>query len=139
MRGKRSLITDQRGAVAFEMPFIYAFSMLSFRCQSTWPQRVSSGFRVRGVARVRSSIQYDPPPDVTSAATWTSTAPGRFQVSDFQFPADLRGHRSCVLRGEHREPQVLFLLTSALAPMILSSVLCSPSCAYTLSYSERFQ
>lgn len=144
MRRKCSLITDQRGAVAFEMPFIYAFLMLSLLLPLV--DLAAAGFKwISASEALRAfgqSIQYDPPPDVTSASTWTSTAiakaDSRYPISNFRL---ICGDTGAVCSAANTaSPKYYSYSTSVtLAPMILNSVLCSPSCTYTLSYSERFQ
>src|SRR5258708_4210119 len=90
LRHRESFITDERGVAAFEMPFIFLFLMLGllfpladvaiagFQYTSAWEALRAFG----------QSIQYAPPPDVTSASTWTSNAlakavPG-YPISNFQ-------------------------------------------------------
>ena len=70
-----TLLSDQRGAVAFEMPIVWLFMMMSlllpladvaiagFQFVSAWEALRAFG----------QSIQYDPPPDVTNASGWTSS------------------------------------------------------------------
>ena len=82
------LLSDQRGAVAFEMPIVWLFLMMSlllpladvaiagFQFISAWEALRAFG----------QSIQYDPPPDVTNASGWTSSklatqADPRFPIS----------------------------------------------------------
>src|SRR3569832_2336382 len=87
---RHSLIADQRGAVAFEMPIVFALMIFSL----IFPladiavagfQYVSAQQALRAFGQ---SIQYSLPPDVTNASTWSSTAiakadPG-FPISNFQ-------------------------------------------------------
>ena len=71
-----SLIADQRGAVALEMPIVYFFLMFSllfplgdvaiagFQYISAWESLRAFG----------QYLQYNPPPDVTNASGWISSA-----------------------------------------------------------------
>ena len=71
-----TLLSDQRGAVAFEMPIVWLFLMLSlllpladvaiagFQFISAWQALRAFG----------QSIQYAPPPDFTNASDWASSA-----------------------------------------------------------------
>ncbi|MBR0690085.1 hypothetical protein JQ594_29540 [Bradyrhizobium manausense] len=145
MRRKRSFIADQRGTVAFEMPFIYIFLILSllfpladvavasFQYISAWQALRAFG----------QSIQYSPPPDVTNSATWASTsiakADSSYPISNFKL---ICGDSSAVCSsGNTASPMYYSYSTSiTLAPIVLKSVLCvGGNCTYTLAYSERFQ
>ncbi|MCC8939904.1 hypothetical protein H8A99_26425 [Bradyrhizobium sp. Arg68] len=141
---KASFLRDQRGAVAFEMPFVYVFlimvlllpladlAMAGFSFVSAWESLRAFG----------QSIQYDPPSDLGNSATWKSTAIGkadsRYPISNFRLicgdaDADCSGTNTA-------SPKYYSYSTSiTLAPMVLTTLLCDPSCTYTLSYSERFQ
>ena len=141
---KRAFISDERGAVAFEMPLIYLFlitglllpmadiAIAGFRFVSAW-----GALRAFG-----QSIQYNPPPDVTNASSWASTAAGK---ADSRFPIGnlkvLCGESNAVCTGANTASPKYYSYTTSvtLAPMVLTSVLCATSCTFTLSYSERFQ
>ena len=113
MSHKNSFIADQRGAVAFEMPIVWLFLMMSlllpladvaiagFQFISAWEALRDFG----------QSIQYDPPPDVTNASGWTSSklakADPRFPIQ--QFSTRLRRCECCLLRKQHCFAQVLFI------------------------------
>src|SRR5215470_1996460 len=89
-RHKDSFMADQRGAVAFEMPIVWLFLMMSlllpladlaiagFQFISAWEALRAFG----------QSIQYNPPPDVTNASAWTSSALAkadpRFPIQQFK-------------------------------------------------------
>ncbi|WP_456755543.1 MULTISPECIES: hypothetical protein [unclassified Bradyrhizobium] len=142
MKGKRGLIADQRGAVAWEMPFVYAFLMLSlllplvdmalagFKWISAWESLRAFG----------QSIQYDPPPDVTNASSWTSAALAKadsnYPISNFQLNC---GSAVCSSTNTAIPKYYSYSTSVTLTPMVLRSVLCSSSCTYTMYYSERFQ
>ena len=96
MSHKNSFIADQRGAVAFEMPIVWLFLMMSlllpladvavagFQFVSAWEALRAFG----------QSIQYDPPPDVTNASGWTSSklakADPRYPINNFNSFAAMR-------------------------------------------------
>jgi hypothetical protein len=142
---KVSFIADQRGAVAFEAPFVYIFLIISlllpladvavagFQYISAWQALRAFG----------QSIQYSPPPDVTNASSWTSTAVAKadpkYPISNFQLICgDLQAVCSS---GNTKSPMYYSYTTSVtLAPILLNSALCTNgNCTYTLPYSERFQ
>ena len=142
----RSLIRDQRGAVSFEMPFVSLFlimllllpladmAMAGFKFVSAWESLRAFG----------QAIQYDPPSDLSSTTTWQSTAIGkadsRYPISNFQIICGDGGAVCTAANAPTASIKYFSYSTSiTLTPMVLSSVLCSPSCTYTLSYSERFQ
>jgi hypothetical protein len=133
---KESFISDQRGAVALEMPIVWLFMMMSlllpladlaiagFQFVSAWQALRAFG----------QSIQYNPPPDVTNTGAWKSTLPttvAGYPISNLQVVVD--------------GPIKYYSYTTAvtLSPMVLGSVLCTSSnanhCSFTLPYSERFQ
>ena len=72
-----TLLSDQRGAVAFEMLIVWLFMMMSlllpladvavagFQFISAWQALRAFG----------QYIQYHPPPDVTNTSSWTSALP----------------------------------------------------------------
>jgi hypothetical protein len=148
MRRKNSFIADQRGAVAFEMLFVFGFMILSlllpladvaiagFQYVSAWEALRAFG----------QSIQYAPPPDVTSASSWTSSAlakavPG-FPISNFQLVCgDTKS--VCSTTNTVSPKYYSYTTTVTLAPILLTSVLCTSGnanpCTFTLPYSERFQ
>ncbi|MCC8964651.1 hypothetical protein H8A95_20610 [Bradyrhizobium sp. Pear76] len=143
---KHSLIRDQRGVVAFEMPFVFFFlfvvillplvdlAIAGFQYITAWEALRAFG----------QSIQYDPPPDVTNAATWQSTALAkadtRYPISNFQlFCVDTSTPTPCSSANTNAPTKYYSYSTSfTLAPMVLRS-LCGSSCTITLYYSERFQ
>jgi hypothetical protein len=145
---KSRFIRDQRGAVAFEMVFVYSFllfslllpladlAMAGFKFISAWQS-------LRGFGQ---SIQYNPPPDVTSPGAWVTTAKGkadsRYPISTIQVICGDAG--AACSAGNLASPKYYSYTTSVtLAPMVLKSVLCTSTaanpCTFTLPYSERFQ
>jgi hypothetical protein len=145
MSRKESFIADRRGAVAFELPVVYLFMLLTillpladiaiagFRYISAWEA-------LRGFGQ---SIQYSPPADVTSASSWTTSALAKadpkFPISNFQL---LCGNSNAVCSSTNTGAPKYYSYTTTitLAPMVLKSILCpGGNCTYTLPYSERFQ
>lgn len=143
---KASFLRDQRGAVAFEMPFVFFFlimllllpladmAMAGFQFVSAWESLRAFG----------QSIQYDPPSDLGNTSSWTSTAIGRadsrYPISNLQLICGDAG-AVCTAANAPTSPIKYYSYSTSitLTPMVLRSVLCSDSCTYTLSYSERFQ
>ncbi|MGY3446409.1 hypothetical protein [Bradyrhizobium sp. USDA 4473] len=151
-KSRRSLIADQCGAVAFEMPIIFLFLMTVILLPLA--DLALAGFQyVSAFAALRAfgqSIQYSTPPDVTNAnSTWVTTAVAkadpRFPINSLQFRC---GDTYAVCDSTNSAPSkpkyFYYSTTITLTPMVLKSALCnsgstSNSCAYTLYYSERFQ
>jgi hypothetical protein len=144
-----TLLSDQRGAVAFEMVIVYGFMMFSLLLPLADVaiagfQYISAWGALRAFGQY---IQYDPPADVTSASTWASTASAkadpRFPISNLQV---LCGDANAVCSSSNvSAPVKYYSYTTAVtfAPMVLRSVLCTSSganpCTFTLFYTERFQ
>lgn len=146
MSRKGSFIADQRGAVALEMPAVYLFMFLGllvpladvaiagFQYISAWQALRAFG----------QSIQYSPPPDVTNASDWTTSALAK---ADTRFPIPtiqlLCGLSTCAATPTASPKYYSYTTTVTLAPMVLRKVLCTNGganpCSFTLTYSERFQ
>jgi hypothetical protein len=141
---KDSFIANQRGAVAFEMTFVYLFLVMSlllpladvaiagFRYISAWQALRAFG----------QYIQYNNPPDPTSPGTWASalqkTISG-YTIGNIQVMCG-DANAVCSSGNITSTPKYFaFSTTVTLAPIVLRSVLCPSSCTYTLTYSERFQ
>jgi hypothetical protein len=141
---KDSFIANQRGAVAFEMTFVYLFLVMSlllpladvaiagFRYISAWQALRAFG----------QYIQYNNPPDPTSPGTWASglqkTISG-YTIGNIQLMCG-DANTVCSSGNVTSTPKYYtFSTTVTLAPMVLRTVLCPSSCTETLSYSERFQ
>jgi Flp pilus assembly protein TadG len=145
---KRSLMADQRGAVAFEMPFVYFFLMFSllfpladvgiagFQYISAWQALRAFG----------QYLQYNPPADVTSTSSWSSSAVAKadpsYPVASIQVMCG-DSSAACTATNTASPKYYSYTTTITLAPMVLKSVLCTSTntnpCTYTLPYSERFQ
>ncbi|WP_225713087.1 hypothetical protein [Bradyrhizobium semiaridum] len=104
-------------------------------------QFVSAWESLRAFGQV---IQYDAPTDLDNTTTWKSTAIGkadsRYPISNLQIICGDTG-ATCTSTNALTAPIKYYSYQTSvtLAPMVLSTVLCNPSCTYTLSYSERFQ
>src|SRR5262249_12005455 len=93
------------------------------------------------------SIQYNPPPDITNASAWTSSALAkadpRFPIQQFQLVCgDTNPATVCSPSNSASPTYYSYTTTVTLSPMVLSSVLCTSSnanhCSFPLSYSGRF-
>jgi hypothetical protein len=129
-----ALLSDQRGAVALEMPIVWLFMMMSLLLPLA--DLAIAGFQfVSAWGALRAfgqSIQYNPPPDVTNTSGWKSSvlakADPRFPIINLQVVVD----------GPIK--YYSYTTTVTLSPMVLRSVLCNANpCSFTLPYSERFQ
>lgn len=148
MSNRGSFIRDQRGAVAFEMPFVYLFLIMSlllpladiaiagFQYVSAWQALRAFG----------QSIQYAPPSDFTNTSSWESSALAK---ADPNFPIPsiqvICGdtNSACSSTNLVSPKYYSYTTTVTLAPMVLRPVLCTGSgdnpCVFTLPFSERFQ
>jgi hypothetical protein len=148
MSRKDSFIADQRGAVAFEMPIIYGFLILSLLVPLA--DIAIAGFQytsAKGALRAfGQSIQYSPPPDLADTSSWTSTAIAKadpqYPISSFQLVCG-DSNVACSAANTESPKYYSYSTTITLSPILLTSVLCASdndnSCTFTLSYSERFQ
>ena len=126
-----TLLSDQRGAVAFEMPIVWLFLMMSlllpladvavagFQFISAWEALRAFG----------QYIQYDPPPDVTNASGWTSSklakADPRFIPSN-NFKLVCGDTNTACSPSNIASPKYYsYTTTVTLSPMVLRSVLCT--------------
>lgn len=139
---KKSLIADQRGAVAFETMFVYAL-MVAFLLMPL-ADVAAAGFRfIAAWSALRSFgqyIQYKNPPDPANPGTWRSglqTTVAGYTIGNIQVWC---GSSVCSSGNLTQIPKYFtFSTTVTLAPIAWRPVLCPNSCTYTLSYSERFQ
>jgi hypothetical protein len=153
MSRKDSLIADQRGAVAFEMPVIWFFLMFSLLLPLADVamaafQYISARAALRGFGQ---SIQYSPPPDVTNASSWTTAAIAKadpnYPISNFRLICGDSNVVCSTTNPDSTDPNkakyYVYATNITLAPILLKSVVCSSSnpnpCTFTLHYSERFQ
>ena len=129
MSHKDSFIADQRGAVAFEMPIVWLFLVMSLLLPLA--DVAAAGFQFisawEALRAFGQSIQYDPPPDVTNASGWTSSklakADPRFPINNFQLVC---GDASACSATNTASPKYYsYTTTVTLSPMVLRSVLCT--------------
>jgi hypothetical protein len=138
-----SLLSDQRGVVALEMPAVVFFLMLSLLLPAA--DLAIAGFRFisahEALRNIGHRTQYYPPPDVTSSdsiANWTNSLPttvAGYSVSAQVYCGDPGTLAPCA-SGTTLPKYYTFTTSFTLSPMVLGSVLCS-TC--TVKYSERFQ
>ena len=136
-----TLLSDQRGAFAFEVPFVWLFLAMSLLLPLA--DVAAAGFRyISAWGALRNfgqSIQYDPPPDVANASGWTSSklakADPRFPIQNFQLVC---GNSACSTTNTASPRYYSYTTTVTISPMVLRSVLCTSGCSFTLPYSERF-
>lgn len=142
---KKPFIADQRGAVALETLIVYPV-LVAFVLMSLAEVAIAGFQFASALAALRSFgqyIQYSPPNDVTNASSWASNALAKsgpsYPVSNLQV---MCGDAIAVCNSGNvtQIPKYFtFTTTVTLAPIVWRPVLCSPSCTYTLRYSERFQ
>ena len=89
MNLKVSFISDQRGAVALEVPIVWLFMMMSLLLPLT--DVAIAGFQYvsawQALRALGQKIQYNPPPDVTAWASWKSALPtsvAGYPINDLQ-------------------------------------------------------
>jgi hypothetical protein len=143
------LRTDQRGAVSFEMPFVFMFMIFSLLLPLT--DLAIAGFRyisayeaMRGLGQY---LQYHAPTDVTNWSNWASSLPATattirgYTMSNVQVMCtNVSTIAPCSSTNPNSPMFYTYTTTVTLSPMVLNSVLCSNStCTSTLQYSERFQ
>jgi len=141
---------DRRGAVAFEMLFVYGFIILTLLLPLA--DLATFGFRfISAYGALRSFgeyLQYNPPGDVTSTATWASGLQKSVSGYTISTPQVLCGNTdagtACTSTNVLTSPvkYYSYSTTVTLTPMVLGSVLCpngGGSCSFTLPYTERFQ
>jgi len=136
-----TLLSDQRGAFAFEVPFVWLFLAISLLLPLA--DVAAAGFRyISAWGALRNfgqSIQYDPPTDFANASGWQSSklakADSRFPIQNFQLVC---GSSACSGTNTASPRYYSYTTTVTISPMVLRSVLCTSSCSFTLPYSERF-
>ncbi|MBR0786884.1 hypothetical protein [Bradyrhizobium iriomotense] len=138
---KRSFIRDQRGAVAFEMPFVFGFLFLSLLLPLA--DVAVAGFNYlsayQALRDMGQRTQYSPPSDVTSSSAvsaWKSSLPAT--VGGYSITAQVYcdGTPAPCASGTTLPKYYTFTTSFSLSPLVLGSLLCS-TC--TVQYSERFQ
>ena len=138
---KDSFIADQRGAVAFEMPIVYAFMM--FILLLPLADVAIAGFKFisayQALRDMGQRTQYSTPDatDPASISTWQSSLPTTvdgYTVSATVRCGDAGTAPPCA--GTTFPKYYTFQTSFSLSPIVLGSVLCS-TC--TVNYSQRFQ
>jgi hypothetical protein len=144
-RHKGSLLADRRGAVAFEMLWVFSFMLFSLLFPAAdlavaGFQYISALEALRGFGEY---VQYNPPSDVTSPSTWwtgLNKTVGAYTISPVNGGVICGETGQACATGNLASPKYYtYTTTVTLTPMVLKKWLCPTSCTYTLSYSERFQ
>jgi hypothetical protein len=138
-----TLLSDQRGAVSFEMLLVYP--LLMFGLFLPLADVAIAGFQYisawEALRAFGQYIQYNNPPDPTSPGTWKSglhTTVAGHTIGNLQV---MCGSAVCSSGNVTLTPKYFtFSTTITLSPSwVTRGVLCPSSCTYTLAYSERFQ
>jgi hypothetical protein len=150
VRNKGSFIEDRRGAVAFEMPIVWLFMMMSLLLPLA--DTAIAGFQYisawQALRAFGQYIQYNWPPDVTAwSATggWASTLPTTVAGYPIRNLQVVCGDTSlaCSASNIASPKYYSYATTVTLSPMVLKSLLCTSGnpnpCSFTIPYSERFQ
>jgi hypothetical protein len=146
-RHKRSLMADQRGAVAFETIIVYLF-MVTFLLLPL-ADLAAAGFQYisawEALRAFGQYVQYDRPPDVTNTSSWVSGLPttvAGYPINNVQVLCGNTGAGlACTSTNITTLPTKYYSYTTTvtLAPRVLSWALCPSSCTYTLTSTERFE
>jgi hypothetical protein len=138
---KKSFIADQRGVIAFEMPFVTI--LLIFSLLLPLADVAIAGFRFisahQALRDMGQRTQYSTPDatDANSISTWQSSLPTTvdgYTVSATIKCGDAGTAPPCA--GTTFPKYYSFQTSFSLSPMVLGSVLCS-TC--TVNYLQRFQ
>jgi len=144
-RRKASLLADQRGAVALEMPAVLVFLLFSMLLPLA--DVAIAGFQyisaTQALRAFGQSILYSSPPNLSDTSSWKASAlakaDSRYPISDFQLKCG-DGGTVCSSANTVNPKYYSYATTITLSPMVLSAVLCNGgNCTIKLSYSERFQ
>lgn len=145
MNRKEIFLADQRGAVSFEMPFLFSFLMVIVLFPLA--DVATAGFRYisaqQALRAFGQALQYSPPPDLGDTSSWKTSAIAKadpsYPISNFQLICGDNG-AACSAANTDIPKYYSYQTSFTLSPLVLSSVLCTGgSCTITLSYSERFQ
>jgi hypothetical protein len=136
-----TLLSDQRGAVALEMPAVVFFLMISLLLPLA--DLAIAGFRFisahQALRDMAQRSQYSTPDatDSASISSWKSSLPTAvdgYPISAEVYCGDPGTEAPCA--GTTWPKYYSFTTSFTLSPMVLRSLLCS-TC--TVTYSERFQ
>src|SRR4051812_7753442 len=138
------LIADERGAAAFELVIIYPVLLIGLMLPLA--DLAIAGFQWLSARQALHSfgqyLMYAPPDDLGNTSSWLPTtlakADGDYPISNFHLVCG-DGGADCSSANTASPKYYSYETTVTLTPLVLSSVLCSDSCTYTLSYSTRFQ
>jgi hypothetical protein len=142
-----TLLSDQRGTVAFETPIVYFFLMFSLLLPLA--DLASAGFQFlfawQALRNFGQYVQYNPPANVvtdwassTSALTQMSTQlDPRYPINNIQLVC---GVDLCSSSNTSTPRYYSYTTTVTLSPIVLGPVFnCSSPCSFTLSYSAPYQ
>jgi hypothetical protein len=142
-RRRASFGADRRGAAAFELVIVYPVLLIGVLFPLA--DVAIAGFQYisarQALRAFGQAIQYSPPADLGNTSSWEADAVAK---ADPSFPIDDLellcgdGGAACSAINTAIPRYYSFSTTITLSPLVLSSVLCSSSCTYTLSYSQRF-
>jgi len=140
-----SFSADERGAAAFELLIVYPVLLIGMMLPLA--DLAIAGFQWLSARQALHSfgqyLMYAAPDDLGNTSTWFSTTNAKGAALDYPI-SNLQlicgdGGAACSSANTASPKYYSFDTTVTLAPSVLSSVLCSDSCTYTLSYSTRFQ
>jgi hypothetical protein len=139
------IIADERGVASFELVIVYPFLLIGLMLPLA--DLAIAGFQWLSARQVLHSfgqyLMYAPPDNFDNTSSWFSTVQGKaagldYPISNLQMICG-DGGAACSSANTISPKYYSYDTTVTLTPMVLSSVLCSASCTYTLSYSTRFQ
>jgi Flp pilus assembly protein TadG len=140
-----SFAADERGAAAFELVIVYPVLLIGLMLPLA--DVAIAGFQWLSARQTLHAfgqyLMYSPPDDLANSSSWLTTVQGK--ADDLDYPiTNLQlvcgdGGAACSSTNTASPKYFSYDTTVTLTPMVLSSVLCSDSCTYTLSYSTRFQ
>ena len=144
---KKFFIADQRGAAAFEMLIVFAFLGVSLLLPLA--DVAAAGFQFvsawEALRAFGQKIQYSPPQDVTSWASWKSALPtsvSGYPINNLQVVCS-DSMAACSATNFDSPKHYTYTTTVTVAPIVLRSVICRSGnanpCSFTLPYAERFQ
>lgn len=143
MSHRKSLIADQRGAVAFETMIVY-FWLVAFLLMPL-ADVAAAGFQfISGWSALRGFgqyVQYYNPLGPDGTVAWRpglQTTVAGHTIGNLQVKCGEQG-ATCSPSNIAFPKYITFSTTITLAPIVLRLVLCPTTCTYTLPYSERFQ
>jgi len=140
-RKKDSFMADQRGGVAFEMPIVWLFLMMSLLLPLA--DLAIAGFKFisaqQALRDMGQRTQYSTPDatDPNSITNWKSSLPTTvdgYTISAKVYCGDPGTEAPCA--GTTWPKYYIFSTSFTLSPMVLGSVLCS-TCP--VNYSQRIQ